>query len=826
MADNKIDETGKDLFAGAGPAETKEETKEQTLLRTARKRFDRAMRAENDNRVRAVEALKFRAGDQWPDPIKTERQRDKRPCLTINKIPTFVNQVVNDQRQNRPGINISPVGDKSDPHTAQMYMGLIRHIEHTCNAEIAYDTAFESAVNIGWGYWIIKTEYEFEDSNDQIIKIERVRNPFRVYLDPDRQEPDGSDAKWGFVTDMMEREEFEEKYPDADPMAWLEQGIGEDYKHWINEKQVRIALYYVVETCKRKLVHLGTGHLGFEDELADSVKEAIKNKQIEVIKERESECKKIRCYVVSAKDVLEDYDWPGKWIPIVEVVGNEIDIEGKVHKTGLIEAAKDPQRMYNYWATAETEQVALLPKAPYIGAEGQFEGHEAKWKQANIKNYPYLEYKPETVGGKILPAPMRQQFSGPPAAIVGAKQAASQDMQATTGIRFDATKHERLTTEAGIAIKELRRTGELGSFHYVDNHGRSLKHGGRILVDLIPHYYDTPRIVTIIREDDSKEQVKIDPTQSQAFAEVKHNDGKRIKSYNPKLGHYDVEVTIGPSFATKRIEAAESMMGFLKAYPQAGPLIGDLLAKYMDWPGADEIAKRLIKSLPPGIIEIEDDKLPPEVVAVLHQTRKQIQALMAERQQLIKQLSDESADRAVDVEKINKEYEAKLAKIAADVEMGLREIAAKMEMKMMELQTTLRTDAASRQAEERSALREEAATKESAKEKASPIHITDSSISPVIGEIGKSVQQLAEAIGSGHSKMSDAMTGQTEKINQVIEKLATAVGQGHTQLAGSMKDLTGKMDQTLAAQQADVEFDHQRDAGGRMSKTVRRIKRQ
>jgi hypothetical protein len=651
--------------------EVKPQSSEEAFLATARKRWQRASSSESEDRVMAVDDLKFKNGDQWPEQIKMQRAQEKRPCLTINKMKTFVHQITNDQRQNRPAINVSPLGDRADPETAKMLKGLIRQIERQSNADIAYDTAFDGAVSNGWGYWRILTDYEGDDSFDQVIRVVRIRNPFRVYIDPDAQEPDGSDAQWGFISDLILRAEFKQSWPEADPIDWDTASVGEDFKNWCTETHVRIAEYFCFETTKRKLLALANGHIGFEDELSEEIKAAIELDPSLIVNEREVQAKKIRWYKITAKEILEENEWLGKWIPIVKVVGDEIDIEGKVTRSGLVRDAKDPQRMYNFWCTSETELIALAPKAPWIMEEGQVEGHEKSWKEANTKAMPYLLYKGTSIAGKPSQPPQRQQFVGPPAGVVQAKIGAAQDMQAVTGVRFDATQHERLADESGKAMRELKRIGELGNFHYIDNLARALRHTGRILIDLIPKVYDTKRVLTILREDDSEEQVGIDPGMQQAVGEEKTSDGRTRALYNPKVGEYDVAVTIGPSFATKRAEAADSMLGFMKAVPQAAPVIGDLIAKNMDWPGAEEIAARLAAALPPNLQKMSLGKFPPEAQALIQSLTGQLEQMQQQHNQALAMLGDKEADRAIERDKIAKDFEAKMTKIAADMQEAL-----------------------------------------------------------------------------------------------------------------------------------------------------------
>ena len=678
----------KDDDKDAAKARREAKRDEAEILTRMRKRFDRCVSAESEMRKRMLDDIKFKAGEQWPSDVIANRSADRRPMLTINKIPTFVHQITNDQRQNRPGINVNAVGDKGDPEAAKMYRGMIRAIERDSSADIAYDTAFDAAASAGIGYWRILTDYESDDTFDQIIHIRRIRNQFTVYLDPDRIEPDGADARFGFVTEMIPRDEFESHYPDADPVQWTQQGIGEELKNWVDQKTIRVAEYYEIKREMRDLVALENGHVGYYDDLADEIKQAIADGRMEVLNRRQAECIKQTWYKATCKEILDSREWPGKWVPIVQVIGDEIDIQGKVMFSGIIRNAKDPQRMYNYWSTAETEMIALAPKAPFIMEEGQVEGHSRTWQQANTKSFPYLLYKGTSVSGKQAPPPQRQPFTGAPQGIVQAKMGAAQDMMATTGIRFDATQQERMQDESGRAIRELRRSGDLGSFHYVDNLARSLKHTGRILIDLIPHIYDTPRMITILREDDGEEQVKVDPHMGKPYQESRGQDGKTLKAFNPKAGKYGVTVTIGPSYATKRIEAAESMMNFARSMPQTAQLIADLIAKNQDWPGADEMARRLAKAVPPNLLTPDQKDIPPQVQAIMQSMEQQIKQLSQERQQLLKQIADTSADRAVMQDKVNKDFEGRLLGVmqkAEEAQSKRAEADAERMLKAVEL---------------------------------------------------------------------------------------------------------------------------------------------
>lgn len=650
-------------------ADAADETEDQKILLKARKRFDRCVQAEGDNRKKALEDTKFLNGDQWPADVAAQRNTDKRPCLTFNKLKTFVHQVTNPQRENRPAINISPVGDKVDVKAAKIYAGVIRHIERDSRADIAYDTAFWQAASCGYGFWRVDTEYESPDSFDQKIVIGRIRNQFTVYSDPDAKMPTGQDSTFAFVSEMVPSDVYKELYPDSQMVSFNPSGAGDTYKEWVSKDSIRLAEYWTVEHKARTLVQLDTGHKGWKDELAPEILDQIAAGTVHITAERESEEKTCMWYKMNAIEILERTEVKTDGlIPIVRVIGDEIDEQGKVTYSGIVRDAKDPQRMYNYWRTTEAEIVALQPKAPYIMEEGQDEGHEAEWKNANVKSFPVLHYKGTTIGGKPAPPPQRQPMVQAPQGVLQAIQGAAQDMQAVTGIRFDATIAERVHDESGKALHELRRSGDIGSLHYEDNLARALDYTGMLILKMFPNYYDTPRVLTILREDGKAQSVKIDPNASKPLQQGKDANGKALPVFNPTIGKYGVTATAGPSYATKRIEAADQMMKFVAAMPQIGEKVADLIAKNQDWPDADQFAARLAKALPPQLLVPDMSDVDPQLQAFIQSLQMQLQQMSMERIQMVKQLQDQTADRMILSDKNQKDYEAKILGIVQKME--------------------------------------------------------------------------------------------------------------------------------------------------------------
>lgn len=637
------------------------------ILSVARSRLDTAMGALDDSRQSELDDLKFAAGSpdnqwQWPQEVLNSRVATQgsslgaRPCLTINKLPQHIKQVTNDQRQNRPAGKVIPANSDANSEVAEVYNGMIRHIEYISNADVAYDTACENQVTYGEGYIRIITDYVDEDSFDQDILIRRVRNSFSVYMDPMIQDPCGEDAQWCFITEEITKREYEEQYPDANPVSTLSDlGVGDNsLSAWLGEDTVRIAEYFYVETTREKL-NLYPEGAAFEGSPEDEV---YRKHFGEPIKSRMSERKQIKWIKTNGYEVLERRDWPGKYIPVVRVLGNEYEIEGRLYVSGIVRNAKDPQRMYNYWTSQEAEMLALAPKAPFIMYGGQAEGYENQWKTANVKPWPYLEVNPDVTDGdgRVLPLPQRSQPPMVQNGLIAAKTAASEDIKETTG-QYNASLGQTSNERSGKAILARQHEGDKSTYHYVDNLARAVRYVTRQIVDLIPKIYDAPRTARILGEDGESKMAKLDPDQKAPVTHVVDKDGIVIeKIYNPSVGKYDVMVITGPGYATKRIEAQENMATILQGNPELWAIMGDLFVKNMDWPGAQEMANRMKRSIDPKLLA-DDDESP-----ALQQANQQIQQLTQQLQQAMGML--QNVEHSIEAREVAvKEYEAETRRI-------------------------------------------------------------------------------------------------------------------------------------------------------------------
>jgi hypothetical protein len=643
------------------------------ILALARSRLDLAVSALSESREDETDDLRFYAGSpdnqwQWPADVLATRGAvqgqtiNARPCLTINKLPQHVRQVTNDMRQNRPGAKVIPVDDNADVQVAEIFNGMIRHIEYISDADVAYDTACENQVAYGEGYIRLLTEYCDDNSFDQDIKIGRVRNSFSVYMDPLIQDPTGSDAKWCFVTEDVTRAEYERMYPNSTPISTLQSlGVGDQsISNWLNEDTIRVADYYYIDYDKATL-NLYPGNMtAFAGTPEDKELKVIYGKPL---RSRESDRPKVKYCKINGYEILEEREWAGKWIPVIRIVGNEFEVDGRLYVSGLVRNAKDAQRMYNYWVSQEAEMLALAPKAPFIGYGGQFEGYEEKWKTANTNNWPYLEVNPDVTDGQgaVLPLPQRAQPPMASSGLLQAKAGASEDIKSTTG-QYNASLGMGSNERSGKAILARQREGDVGTYHYGDNLSRGVRHVARQLVDLIPKIYDTQRIARIIGEDGETKMVKINPDQQEPVNQIVNEEGIVIeKIYNPGVGKYDVVAITGPGYATKRQEALEAMAQLLQGNPQLWQVAGDLFVKNMDWPGAQEMSKRFAKTIDPKIMA-DDDKSPE-----LQAAEQQIQAMGAEMENMYQMI--QNVGKSIEMQDLaRKDYEAEIKAYQAETQ--------------------------------------------------------------------------------------------------------------------------------------------------------------
>jgi hypothetical protein len=623
------------------------------ILTTAKERFKLCLDVSSRNREKAKEDIRFAAASpddpwQWDRDVVQQRKLQQRPYLTINKLPQHIRQVTNDIRQNRPSIRYRPADGKADPEVADILMGLARHIEAHSDADIAYDSAAEAQVTHGIGYIRVMADYVSEYSFDQDIFIKRVRNPLKVHLDPNIEDPAGADATFAFIEDCLSEKEFKAQYPKASPIDWT---FAND-AYWYPENRVRVVEYFDKTEEPATLLLWANGETSFE---GDPVPKGVPPGEVPIKKRKSAKCK-VTWYKLNGQEILEERVFPSRYIPIARVVGNEWEVDGQTIISGLVRNAKDSQRMYNMAQSAIVERVMQAPKAPWIVPAEGVEGYEKHWQSANTANHAYLPYNHKDQENDPIPAPNRIAPASVEPGLAQVATGASDDIKAETG-QYDASLGQRSNETSGRAILARQREGDNATYHYVDNLGRAIRHVGRIILDMLPKIYDTRRVARILGEDASVDRAILDPNSPQALVEVEEA-GEINRIFNPFVGLYDVYTTSGPSFTTRRIEAVEAMTAMTQANPQLWQVIGDQLVKNMDWPGAEDMAERLKTVLLPEIRQAEEQggQVPPEVMAEMQQMQQQMQQMAQALEQADALKAQNEADK-LEIERYKAETE-------------------------------------------------------------------------------------------------------------------------------------------------------------------------
>lgn len=602
------------------------ETDEEIFAECA-ERFRIAESHESQNRLLGLEDLEFADGQQWPDDLYNMRKVQRRPTLTINHTGMLVRRVVNNMAEQRPRIKAHPVS-QATVDDAKVATGLVRHVEVRSQAEVAYDTAGESAVRIGWGYVRILGEYVSEDSFDQDLRIKPVRNAFTGYIDPGSEMPDGSDADWFIFSDKIKRSDFKRLYPDAELSDWTKGTAGDSRYEWLTKEHIRIAEYYRIKKTKDTLLQLTNGKTMMRSTwnkerdiwLAAGVNIATDRTGREI--SRPTERRQVQWFRINGNTVVDRRDLPGRYIPVARCEGNVLDVNGDVRRKGMIRDLKDPQRMFNYWETAKTEKLALSSKAPWVAAEGQLDGHP-EWDDANQKPYSVLKYKliVDPVTGQFvpIPPPQRQQAVEVEAGFAEAAESAGRNLTSVAGMPHEPGQDMPGTVVSGVALRRRQQISDISHVQYYNKQTMMIAHVGRILMDLFPYYYGTERMQRIIGDDGVPEMVQLNQP-------IQATPGVMAVKYDMNVSRYDVVMDTGPGYETKRLEGAENMIDLLKT-PLGEPAVkvaGDVIMRQFDFNGAQDIADRLMPMTPQGM-DKAIKALPKQAQGIVMALQQQLQ---------------------------------------------------------------------------------------------------------------------------------------------------------------------------------------------------------
>jgi portal protein len=618
-----------DLKSAASPRRSTEPPRQELdddFIGTAIKRADAAYRAAKDNIDAAYEDLQFLAGDQWPEYAKAAR-RDG-PMLTINRLPQFVQQVTGDIELGRPAIRVKPTGNGATMELAEILRGMIRYIENRSMAKAAYAVAADSQVACGIGHLQVVGEFADDSTFNQELRIAQVDDGVGVLWDPAARLPTREDAQFCFVPVDVPHDEFKARWPDV-PLTDFNTYDRAYSSYWHGNELVRVAVYWEKRETMRQLALYPDGKI---EDLTDADASEVAEAEQRGAKLRERKGYKIFRSLITLGHVLEEAEeWPGLLIPVIPLIGKEIRVGRKITRYGMVRFAKDPQIMYNFSRTQQAELIGLAPKSPWLGTEKNFENHLDVWQSANTARHPFLPYTPDPSNGYAPP-----QRVAPPVTSPGLSELVrlgDNDMKAVTGL-YDASLGARSNETSGVAIEARERQGDVGTVRYLSNFGIAVQQVGRVLVDLIPHYYDTEREVQILDEKGEARTVVINKAVAAPVLAADGDqpielpidvlgedgelhglptttrlniDGEPRRYVNDlTIGSYSVVLDHGPSFSTKREETRAAMESFIKAAPQIAPLVLDLYAKAQDWPLAQEIAERIEATLPPPVKAIID----------------------------------------------------------------------------------------------------------------------------------------------------------------------------------------------------------------------------
>ena len=614
--------------------------KPDAIMKEAKARFKRCQEWESDSRVLFTSDRKFANADsdngwQWDDVDYNGRRDTHRPCLTINKTRQHNLQIINDARQNKPAINIRPVSNGATYQASQVFQAIVRHIEYVSNAQSVYDRATVFQVEAGIGYWRVCTDYADDESLDQEIFIRSVKDPLSIYMDPDMLEADGSDARFCFIFDDMPHDEVEAKFPQFKDALPGQDALGEG-NDWLNKDHVRVAEYFRKTEYRDELLSYVDGQTGErkvvrKSAMPDAVVEGLKADP--ETRTREATGTTIEWYMIIGGKVVEKKEYPGLYIPIVRVVGEETVIEGRLDRKGHTRALKDCQRQYNFWTSGAAEFVALQTKSPFVGSVAAIEGLEKYWSTANTETHAILPYNDRDESGQEIRKPERAEPPVMAPAFVQGMSIARQELMEVSG-QYQAEMGAPSNERSGKAIQERQRQGDNATYHFIDHLSVAIRFTGKIILDLIPKIYDTPRIMQLLNEDGTTSEVSLDPALKSAYKEDKDEQGLAVERvFNPNVGKYDVQADTGPDYGTKRQEAFNAIMDLMKASPEVMQIAGDLLFQSADFPLADELAERFRRMVPAQALGGQN----PEV----QQLQQQLQQAQSVIQQGTKLLEDE-----------------------------------------------------------------------------------------------------------------------------------------------------------------------------------------
>lgn len=613
--------------------------KDEDIVKEAHSRFKYCEDWEAPARVNFDYDYKFANADthnkyQWDTALINTRQDEGKPILTVNKVQQHNLLIINDAKMNKPGVRIRPVGDEATFEAAQVYQDLVYHIEYISSAEHVYDNGLKWQVEAGIGYWRIQTDYIDNKTFNQEIYIKRIRDPRSVYKDPDVNELDTSDARYGFVFEDEKIDLYKAKYPDFKDVGGSSV-LGNVSLDWFSKDHVRVAEYYRKRQKKDKLIAFlgpdGQQQIGFYSALTAEGKQHYQQvKKEPTSQERDVLNDEIEWFKIAGAKIIDRGKWLGKYIPLIPIVGIETVIDGVLDRKGHTRALINPQQIYNWNTSANQEYGALQTKSPWVAPSAAIEGYEEYYKTANSINHAYLPYNHIDDDGKPIPPPARP---GPPVgspAYSEQMRIAENEMMMASG-QYQAQFGENENAKSGVAINARQRQGDRATYHFIDSQAIAVALTGKMIVDLIPKIYDTERIIQIMARNGKQKKIQIAPNAADAHQQLPQDTtvdpAKRVEEiiFNPNIGTYDIQADTGPSFATKRNEGFNALTQIASQNKDFMNMIGgDIYFKNADFPDSDILAERYARIIPPNVRGEGPD---PQTEQVMHQASDKIEQL-------------------------------------------------------------------------------------------------------------------------------------------------------------------------------------------------------
>lgn len=688
------------------------------ILKEARARFKVCAEAEDGQRKSILLAKQFRAGDQWPEDVKLARAgaasqtgiaaQPPRPCLTIDRLSLPVRQTSNAIRAANFSVKFLPNGHGSDVETAKIFDGIARRMQNQARGEDPIAWAADGAAEGGIGWVRLVTRFvktppghKGPELFDQECVLERITNSLSVYCDPASQKPTKADARFMFVTEDLPRDEAKSKHGLSDEdMKALDDfmSTGDTITQgWASEKDgtVRVVDYYRLVYEDQRAYLLTSG------EIVDTKPDDAKLIKAERVSSRPT----VKVSKLCAVKEIDKKTFPGTRIPLFPIMGEELNVDGKVIVRGIIQPGMDAQRMVNYTYSGAIESVALAPKAPFIVAEGQLEGgYAALWQNANRFNYSYLPYKPVSLLGQPVAPPQRDNVEPPIQAMVQMLLKSEEAVKVTTGVFDPSLGKSDPNLKTARATLAVIQEAEQGRSHYLDNTRRALIDIGDVCCEVFPIIYDRPgRILDILGMDDKPEQVMIgQPYEEKGremqplppdVAQQKLAEGV-AKFYDLTKGQYAVTVDVGKAHSTARQEGNEAMGELIPHMPpQMQMAVLPSYVEGLNFPGAHEAADIMRKTLPPELRQTGDGDGPDMTTLQQEnmQLKQQLEQVTGFAQQLHEQVQTKQVEQQGKLQEatLKEQAENQREEMRLQTEQALGMAKLQIEMRRLEVQAEI-----------------------------------------------------------------------------------------------------------------------------------------